>query len=188
MQTRACDILDIDAQLATRTAVQFVFFDAYDEWLREERTYPLQVVGFASTLSLCSDDAAWELAQAELFGAAAPGQIGEPGKPMRLADQGFLPHGMFGNEGDLRARARATVTGQVVSLSHPTNQLSGQRFTWARVASMMGELDIVAPFTGEVARTDGMRALADVWLVGHPEGSPPRPGKRSLWRRLLGRS
>src|SRR5262249_15129716 len=92
-----CDVLDEDAQLVTRSAVQLVYCDAYGEWLREPRRYALQVVAFASQLSLCANDEAWEAAQAAHFGEAAPGEEREPGKPMRLAEQAFMPYGMFGN-------------------------------------------------------------------------------------------
>jgi hypothetical protein len=182
-----CDVLDDAAQLVTRSAVQLLYFDAYGEWLREPRNYELQVVAFASRLSLCASDAEWEAAQAAQFGEAAPDEPCEPGKPMRLAEQAFMPYGMFGNEGHLGARARAWVTGDVISLSHPTNELTGQRFTWARVASLMGELDIVAPFEHDIARTNRMRALADAWLVGSPTQVPPPPARRGFWRKLSGR-
>src|SRR5687768_4935724 len=46
-----CDVLEgSPPEMVTRTAVQWLYFDAYADWLREERQYDLQVVGFASAM------------------------------------------------------------------------------------------------------------------------------------------
>jgi len=183
-----CDILDDAAgEMVTRSAVQWLYFDAYRDWLSDSRRFELQVAGFASTLSLCSTDDEWEAAQAAMFGGThKPGEVIENGDPIRLADEAFLSHGMFENDGQLGSRARALVTGRVESLAHPTNELTGERFTWARIRSMCGLLDIVASFETATRPTPGMRALADVWLVGRPIDPPPPPKKRG-WLKLVGR-
>ncbi|MFO0759063.1 MAG: hypothetical protein U0359_21405 [Byssovorax sp.] len=103
-----CDVLDYSSgEMCTRTALQFLFFEPYRGWLEEERTFEVVIVGFASSLSLCATPDDFERAQAALFGEPEPGVPREPSKPMRLADQAFMPHGMFGAEGHVGARARA---------------------------------------------------------------------------------
>lgn len=180
-----CDILDSSEEMVTRSCVQWLYFDVYADWLKQERTYDLQVVGFASAFRLCETEEQWQAAQADAFGSdGAESEAG--GKPMRLADEAFLPHGMFENEGDLRSRARALITGKVEKLNHPANQLTGERFTWARIHTMCGQLDIVAPFEAQTRHTPGMRLLADAWLVGRPVDPPP-PKKRGWWLKLIGR-
>jgi hypothetical protein len=129
---------------------------------------------------LCTGVEALEAAQAEVFGeppAGSPGSSADPAKPVRLAERSFLPHGMFANDGDLGARARALLVGEVEHLEHPRNALTSQRFTWARVRTLPGAIDVVAPFEAETVHTAGMLALADVWLVGRPIAPPPaKPG------------
>jgi hypothetical protein len=181
-----CDILaGSPPEMVTRSAVQWLYFDAYADWLGQDRQYELQVVGFASELHLCNTEEEWEAVQSAAFGGTrAPGEKLEPGKTLRMADEAFLPHGMFANDGDLGQRARALVTGHVVQLSHPTNELGGERFTWVRLATLGGQLDVVSPFAGEAQATPAMRAFADVWLVGRPLAPPP--AKRGFWQRLTG--
>lgn len=169
-----CDILGDDPadEMLTRATVQWLYFDAWADRLREERTLDLRVVGFASRLYVADDDARWEAAQTELFGPANPDEAPRPGHPMRLADQAMLPYGMFGNEGDVGSRARALVTGRVQVARRLTNGITGQRFLWLRVETLGGPLDLVSPDDPACLLEPGTRALAEVWLVGDPLGSP----------------
>lgn len=181
-----CDVFEGPSrEMVTRSTVQWLYFAPYSDWLRHERTFQIDVVGFASTLHLCADDDEWETAQASVFGGTRkPGEKIEPGKPTRLAGEAFMPYGMFDNAGDVSPRARAFVTGSVESVSHPTNALTGERFTWVRLRSMLGHLDVVSTFEGDIQCSPGMRAFADVWIVGRPVEPPP---KRGFWLKLLGR-
>jgi len=182
-----CDVMaGSPPDMVTRSAVQWLYYDAYAGWLRRAHSYELRVAAFASKLGLCASDEEFEAVQAAEFGGSRnPGEKIEPGKPIRLADEAFMAYGMFEYEGDLGNRACALVTGHVEQLSHPTNELTQQRFTWARVRTLGGSLDVVAPFESEVVLTPGMLAFANVWIVGRPI-EPPPPKKRPWWLKLVG--
>src|SRR5689334_19165994 len=49
-----CDLVDESGELITRTTIQWAFFEPYRAWLGEAREAALEVVGFASALSLCA--------------------------------------------------------------------------------------------------------------------------------------
>jgi hypothetical protein len=170
--------------MCTRTSLQFLFFEPYKTWLRSKRTFEIVVVGFASSLSLCATNDDLERAQAALFGEADPGVPREPGKPMRLADQAFLPHGMFGAEGKLGERARAILTGTVEAATLVQNEITGANFVHTRIRTLCGPIDIVAPADGVDIPEQPTLALADCWLVGRPVEAPPP--KASFFRRLFG--
>ncbi|WP_437526537.1 hypothetical protein WME79_41160 [Sorangium sp. So ce726] len=182
-----CDVLDPSSgEMYTRTALQFLFFEPYQAWLADERTFEVVVVGFASSLSLCATPDDLERAQAALFGDAEPGVPREPGKPMRLADQAFLPHGMFGAEGELGARARALLTGNVESVTLARNEITGSRFVHTRVRTLGGPIDIVAPADAVEVPERATLVVADCWLVGRPVEAPPP--KTGFFRSILGRA
>lgn len=182
-----CDVLyPSSGEMCTRTALQFLFFEPYRVWLEEERTFEVVIVGFASSLSLCATPDDFERVQASLFGEAEPGVPREPGKPMRLATQAFMPHGMFGAEGHLGARARALLTGNVESVTLARNELAGSRFVHARVRTLGGPLDIVAPADAVEVPERATLAVADCWLVGRPVEAPPP--KTGFFHRILGRA
>ncbi len=182
-----CDVLDPSSgEMCTRTALQFLFFEPYQVWLREERTFDVVIVGFASSLSLCATPDDFERAQAVLFGEADPSVPREPGKPMRLADQAFMPHGMFGAEGNLGARARALLTGNVESVTLARNEMAGAPFVHTRVRTLGGPIDIVAPADSVEVPEHATLAVADCWLVGRPVEAPPP--KTGFFRRILGRA
>ena len=181
-----CDVIDPSStEMCTRTAIQFLFFEPYRTWLRHERTFDMIVVGFASSLSLCATHDDLERAQAAFFGEAEPAGPSEPGKPMRLADQAFLPHGMFGAEGHLGARARALLTGAVETVTLLRNEVSGTRFVHTRVRTLCGPIDIVAPADAVGVPERATLALADCWLVGRPVDAPAQ--KAGFFRRVFGR-
>lgn len=181
-----CDVLDPSSEeMCTRTALQFLFFEPYRVWLEYERTFDITVVGFASSLSLCATHDDLERAQAALFGEAELNTPREPGKPLRLADQAFLPYGMFVAEGHLGARARALLTGNVEAVNLARNEITGTRFVHARVRTLCGLIDIVAPTDAVEVPERAMLAIADCWLVGRPVDAPsPKTG---FFRRLLRR-
>jgi hypothetical protein len=182
-----CDVIDASSgEMCTRTALQFLFFEPYQAWLNEERAFEVVIVGFASSLSLCATADDFERAQATLFGDAEPGVPREPGKPMRLADEAFMPHGMFDAEGHLGARARALLTGSVESVTVARNEIAGSSFVHTRVRTLGGPIDIVAPADGLEVPERATLAIADCWLVGHPVDAPPPPPKPGLFRRIFG--
>jgi hypothetical protein len=183
-----CDLLDGAAQTITRATVQWVLFQPYQLWLGEVREYDLEVVGFASSLSLCETADDLERAQAALFGERDATAPLEPGKPLRLAEQAFLPYGMFEHDGDIGARARALVTGTVETMARPTNRLTGLPFVHVRLQTLGGSLDVVAPQGALAGAAAAPRmALADVWLVGRP-CEPPPPAESRGWLRKLNRA
>jgi hypothetical protein len=182
-----CDLLlGAGDELVTRSTVQWALFEPYRSWLARERQFELQVVGFADALALCPSAEALEEAQAATFGAREPGQPREPGKPMRLAEEAFLPLGMFGNEGEVTLRARAALTGGVESATLRTNGLSGRRFTHVRVRTLGGPLDVVAAPAPPEELAAARLVLATVWMVGRPCEPPPMPEPRRWLKKLLG--
>jgi hypothetical protein len=168
-----CDVLDgAGGDMLTRATVQWLFFEPYRDWLAEPRELDLEMVGFASMLAVGETPEDLEPVQERLFGAREAGQPLAPGKPIRLAENAFLPYGMFNDGDDVGQRARALLMGTVSEMSKPTNALTGRRFVRLRVRTLGGDLDIVAP-EGLVERPPmpSLRpklALADVWLVGRP--------------------
>jgi hypothetical protein len=182
-----CDILDgASGALVTRATIQWLFFEPYRAWLGAPREFELQVVGFASSLVL-GDAADIERAQAELFGPRDDAAVGEAKRPIRLADQAFMPTGMFGAEGNLAQGARALFTGRVVSAARVSNTLSKQPFLHVRIRTLGGEIDVVSDELPPPDAPPPQLALADVWLVGHPTEPPPAPrSKRGLLSLLKG--
>jgi hypothetical protein len=181
-----CDLLDAGGELVTRTAVQWLYFRPYQEWLPRKREYPLEVVGFASTLALCASAEELEQAQADHFGPPSTSEPDGARAPMRMADEALLPYGMFGNEGQVTQRARAVLTGTIQSATSRTNTLTGRRFIHARIRPLGGPIDVVA---ADAAVPPGVAtaglALADVWLVGRPKEPPPAPRPGSWFRKVF---
>jgi hypothetical protein len=172
-----CDVLDSYGELATQMTVQWLFFAPFERWLEEDRSYELQLVGFASSLVLCAEED-FDRAQASFFGvdALSPNQ-------MRLAREAFLPEGMFGASDEVGERATAMLTGRVEAVIERENQLSGSRFVQVRVQTLGGSLDIVAPPEAlEHAPREPKLAIARVWLVGRPANVTPPPPP-SFWRK-----
>jgi hypothetical protein len=153
--------------MVTRATVQWVLYRPYAKWLREPRSYELEVAAFADTAKFAATEEAFEAAQAEMFPT-------RDGKPMRLAGQAFMPHGMFGPTDNVRARATALFTGSVEHARRLRNTLSGHDFLHVRVLSYQGQIDVVATTDGlERDPEPGHRALVSAWLVGRPVDPPP---------------
>jgi hypothetical protein len=92
---------------------------------------------------------------------------------------------MFVAEGHLGARARALLTGNVEAVNLARNEITGTQFVHARVRTLCGLIDIVAPTDAVEVPERAMLAIADCWLVGRPVDAPsPETG---FFRRLLGR-
>ena len=88
--------------------------------------------------------------------------------------------GLFGAGTNLGRRATAIVTGRVTSVERRVNTLTSQvPFAHRRIATLPGELDVVAPVEALDAAPPGAHlAIAEVWLVGTAvEERPRRPGR-----------
>lgn len=89
-----------------------------------------------------------------------------------LADRAAVPVGTFGHP----PVARMLIAGEVLSAERRVNELTGDAFGHARVASLSAEYDVLVPpdslpRAGEVVRLAG-------WIVAHVV-----PPKRRWWRR-----
>lgn len=182
-----CDVLErASGGLCTRTTLQFLYFEPYRAWLQQERTFDATVVGFASALALCASREEFEAAHVS-FGFTGPlGMRDDPAKPLRLADRAFLSVGMFGGEGHLGTRARAVLSGDVESVAVERNTVSGLGFVHARVRTIAGPIDLVAPADAVKIPVHATLALAECWLVARPVDPPPP--EAGFLRRLLRRN
>lgn len=65
---------------------------------------------------------------------------------MKIASEFFIPSGLFTSEGKTREQAEAQVmfSGYVRDTEMITNPITGQKFYWARVRVLSGEVDVVA--------------------------------------------
>lgn len=107
-------------------------FDAPDAALHHALELPVvrrvQLAAFANRLDAFADEAAYLAAQ-------------EGSLP--YAPQSFIPTGLFVPEGQVPPAA-AVFTGTVLATTERTNAATGQRFLWARVATLGAEVDVVA--------------------------------------------
>ena len=169
------DVYDDSGNMSTRTAIQWLFFRPYRDWLRTKRRYRIEVAAFAERWKFFGSEAEFATGQKE----------GDRFSELSLAPNAFLPVGMFGDlrDGGFRARARATFAGRVKTVHVRTNTVSGRKFLQVRVETLPGEIDVVHPLTAELQPKPGMIALVDSWMVGRPVDPPPPP--KSLWQRLF---
>jgi hypothetical protein len=165
------DVYNDDGQMLTRTAVQWLFFRPYRDWLSTKRRYRIEVAAFAESADFFATDEEFVRAQKE---------------PV-LADRSWLPTGMFGDvkQGGMRARARALFAGRVTHVARRENTVSGVKFFQIRVETLPGEIDVVHPATPDLHPKRGMIALVSAWVVGRPVDPPPPP--KSGWTRLFKR-
>ena len=180
-----CDLLDAGGELATRSAVQWLYFATYRDWLRRPRTFELEVAGFAHSAAFFADAAGFEAGQARYWGD----RKGPTGQPLRFAEVSFLPEGMFAPAGTgLDQRAVAMITGRVEQATRLQNALTGTPFWHVRLTTLPGPLDVVASIAAvEGEPTAGGLAMVRAWLVGRPVEPPPSPAERSWLRRVFGR-
>jgi hypothetical protein len=180
-----CDVMDGEDELLTRTTVQWLHSAPYREWLMAERSFSLEVVAFAHAAEFCADAASFDAAQASFWGdAKAPGD-----KPLRLAEEAFLPEGMFaGDSATMSARAATILTGRVQNATLAHNSLTDHEFTHVRLASLPGAIDVVCdPRALSRLPEPGDLALVHAWLVGRPTEPAPTPAQRSWLARVFGR-
>lgn len=183
-----CDVLDpATGDLVTRATVQWLWFQPHQAWLGEPRTFDLRVVAFAHRAAFYADAAAFEGGQESWWPGI--GQRTMPdGRPMRFAENAFLPEGMFGTGEDVGRAAVALLAGEVEAVAPLTNVLTGQTFFHVRLAGLPGPIDLVT-HSPEGTPAPGDIGVARAWLVGTPEHAPAealgRPERWSL-RRLLG--
>lgn len=150
-----CDVLDGDGDMITRATVQWSSFRDSVEWLRGERTFDLAVVAFAHD--------AWFGESMEAIHDQRRETLGD----LRLADEAFLPLGMFGTTGDVTQRATALFTGRVERVTRHVGA-SGLGFVHARVRSLQGAIDVVLDDRLGGGAVVGRQAMIDGWLVGRP--------------------
>lgn len=187
-----CDLLDEQGEMVTRAGVQWLNFAPYERWLRTERTYELEVVGFAHEARFFDTPEQFEAAQSEAVGDAP---VTPDGKPLRFAENAFLPTGMFASP-DADFESSADVFGRVMSVERRVNAGTGGAFYRIRVEALPGLLDVVVPPLGDddAAPRVGQQAWLGVWLVGRPvpqpegsgEGPEERRGDGGILRRLFG--
>jgi len=175
-----CDIVDAQGELLTRTGVQFAIFRPYEAWLTESRTFDVEVVGFAHTMSTFATKEEFDEGQRELWtdedGKEATGR---DGRPLRYADNVFMPEGLFSaGPIDMRARAISLCAGRITHARRLVNGWTNGPFWHVTLETFPGPLDIVA---ADVEPTVGHLALVRAWLVGRPTTPPPRPS----WLRRL---
>jgi hypothetical protein len=165
-----CDILDADGELITRSAVQWLHYQPFREWLGQERTYWLEVAAFAHRVELFADEEDFRTSHRSRLGdAREPG-----GEPLRIAPEAFLPLGMFESGPDVGGRATALFSGRVEAASIGKNSAGGGPFWHVRVASLPGPIDVVAAGSEiSEAPPPGAIALVEAWLVGRPAETRP---------------
>jgi hypothetical protein len=129
----------------------------------------VQLAAFAHTCACHADDEAFAASQ---------------DSDMRFAPESFIPSGTF-DDGDV-ASAIALFTGHVVETEELTNGWTGERFRWARVRTLGGEVDVVAdPEIVEGTPIAGGVIEGTFWLSGQlPAADTPQPARRSRWSRL----
>ncbi len=91
---------------------------------------------------------------------------GQQNDTTRLGPASFIPYGTFTEKGE-RPKAYAMFSGQVVACATFTNSITGQKFEWAQVRTLSGEVDVVAdPSTvqGKVVQGGTIRGV--FWLSG----------------------
>lgn len=160
----ACDLL-VEGELASRAFVQLLRFTDLQPWLSApgERSWPLEVVGFAHAFEAFASPEAFERWQAGYWRTPdGTPRTQADGKPLRFAETFFLPEGMFGQP----MEATALLSGRARSARWLTNTLTGQRFGLVRLGTLVGELNVVLD-AGDctLPRPDEL-CVARAWLVG----------------------
>jgi hypothetical protein len=142
-------------------------FDAPDFDLYRQLPLPhfthVQLAAFAHELSAFPDEAAYYAAQTD-----------EP----KWAAAAFVPTGLFhpADGNGSTPPAHALLAGRVVQHEPIRNPYSGQRFQWARVYTLGGEIDVVADpaiVAGDI--TTGGVIRGSFWLSGRLLEEPTAP-------------
>lgn len=164
-------ILDGAGEMVTRATVQLLHFVPFQPWLRETREFDLEVVAFAEWAAFFATAEDFAQGQHEAWGGSHEIQPRAPeSESLRLAEQCFLPLGMFAPEGaPMAERARALFSGQVTHVSTLTSSATKETFQRVRVDGLGGPLDVVLDPSGSRADpVPGAIALVRAWLVGRP--------------------
>ncbi|MFZ5442540.1 MAG: hypothetical protein ACOZQL_21195 [Myxococcota bacterium] len=158
----ACDLL-VDGALASRAFVQLLRFTDLRAWLSTERTWTLEVVAFAHAFEAFDGAEQFEAWQADFWrGPDGAPRTQQDGRPMRFAETFFLPEGMF----EQPMQAMALFSGRAVSAQWHTNTLTGTRFGLVRLATLVGELNVVLADEGQRLPKPEQRCVVRAWLVG----------------------
>ena len=113
---------------------------------------------------------AYELAAFPSEEAYLADQSGE----LKYAPESFIPSGLFTHDPDATATPVAIFTGRVLQAERRMNAASGAPFTWARVRTLGGEVEVAADpsiVQGEVVA--GGIVTGSFWLTGRIPGHPP---------------
>jgi hypothetical protein len=192
-----CDVLDDDFALVTRASIQWLHFLPWQSALGAARELELEVVAFADEAHFFESSEAFVAAQSRWFDSDGKGAPRGPGgKPLRFADNAFVPIGMFeGGERAMSERASAMFAGRVESVERHAVDAFGSAFQQVRVRTLPGAVDVlVEPGSSEGAPEVGRIAWVQGWLVGRPTEAPPhhervvRPigtARRQWWARVL---
>jgi len=182
-----CDILDVSGEMATRAAVQWLQLPPFKDWLGAERIFELDVVGFAQKAAFFDSAADFEKAQEKHWQSPDGTQrTDKDGKPIRFADEAFIPSGMFGPPtAPMSARAVSILIGPVERFNRLENTFTHQEFWCVRLrCGPVGALDVlVDPSSSEGQPTLGRTAWVHAYVVGQP--TTPPPDFRPWWKRVL---
>jgi len=148
-----CDFLDEKDELVTRASVQWVWAAPWRGWLGAPRTFTLQLAAFAHKLTAFSDE--------KSFAAGRPAEL-------KLAENAFLPYGMFDEGKSVTRRASVLFAGKIVSAETRANARTGRPFRHLRIATLPGTIDVVADVEPDGDPRPGALALVEAWLVGTP--------------------
>jgi hypothetical protein len=169
-----CDLLDQSGALATRSAVQWLHFLPYREFLSKPQTFDLEVAAFCQAADFFPTPEAFRDGQRSYWARPDGSEPADKdGKPLRLAEISFMPSGMFGPPGgSVTQRALVTFSGHTERSERLTNTVTGRPFHWVRVRTLPGPVDAVfdpADVTTEPAV--GSIAFLQALLVGRPRFS-----------------
>jgi hypothetical protein len=180
-----CDVLGNAGEMATRAAVQWLHFAPFRGWLERPREFDLDVVAFASQAAFFETSETFREWRREFWVGPGGHEPKTPdGHALRLAEDAFLPSGMFAPEGaSMTERATALFCGRVASLSRLTNSVTNEAFHRIRIDSLPGLIDTMLDPTEFASEPlPGTIAVVRAWFVGRPTLPPPvRP--TAFWRR-----
>lgn len=181
-----CDVLDGD-DLVTRATVQWLNFQPYRTWLQREQSFEIEIVAFSQQASFCQTREEFDAIQKASWSQPGKDEPRMPdGRPMRFAENAFLPEGMFGpDNAPVGQRATVLFAGRVESAETLTNTAAANQFRHVRIRTLPGSIDVVlAARETAAAPAVGQLALIRAWVVGRPVPPPPPPERRPwrLWR------
>lgn len=117
-------------------------------------TRTVQISAFAHDIAAFADDAAYRAAQ---------------GSQALMAEESFIPAGLFSMEGepDAAPRSDAVFSGHVLSTQVLTNAQTGAEFVWAHVRTYGGTVDVVVdPVLLAAPLVVGGVVRGSFWLSG----------------------